>query len=318
MYKTSLFVMIMLIFLVIQWTAQACTSTPVPAISQESPKAVKAEIWVVSVDISPNIIDVGETAFITVNIVNAGKANGAYLLVIKINGIEKFREEIVVSASGKQIKRIDFTGSNEGVYVVEVDGLKSELKVGLLGQDSTLLKGADGKILRAAKMGLSGAKAEVYKILYSSDGLKVVGYIAKPIGKNKKYPAVIYNRGGNREYGRLSNYDFQLWTAFFISRGYVVVGSQYRGVDGGEGQEQFGGDDVNDVLYLIPLLESLPFVDPNNLVMFGWSRGGLMTYITLTKTERINAAVIGGGVTDLIQEYNNPNHPMKQVLDELV
>jgi dipeptidyl aminopeptidase/acylaminoacyl peptidase len=54
------------------------------------------------------------------------------------------------------------------------------------------------------------------------------------------------------------------------------------------------------------------------LVMFGWSRGGLMTYITLTKTERINAAVIGGGVTDLIQEYNNPNHPMKQVLDELV
>ena len=30
--------------------------------------------------------------------------------------------------------------------------------------------------------------------------------------------------------------------------------------------------------------------------MFGWSRGGMMTYLALTKTNRIKAAVVGSGI----------------------
>ena len=41
----------------------------------------------------------------------------------------------------------------------------------------------------------------------------------------------------------------------------MVVASQYRGNAGGEGKEEFGGKDVNDVLNLLPLLESLPKAD---------------------------------------------------------
>jgi dipeptidyl aminopeptidase/acylaminoacyl peptidase len=32
--------------------------------------------------------------------------------------------------------------------------------------------------------------------------------------------------------------------------------------------------------------------------MFGWSRGGMMTYRALTKTDRIKAAVVGSGLAD--------------------
>ena len=51
-------------------------------------------------------------------------------------------------------------------------------------------------------------------------------------------------------------------------------------------------------LHLIPLLESLPQTDTSRTGMYGWSRGGLMTYLALTKTHRIRAAVIGGGMSD--------------------
>ena len=33
--------------------------------------------------------------------------------------------------------------------------------------------------------------------------------------------------------------------------------------------------------------------------MFGWSRGGMMTYLALQKSEKIKTAIIGNGPTDL-------------------
>ncbi len=138
----------------------------------------------------------------------------------------------------------------------------------------------------------------VEEIFYLSDGLKVKGYLAQPKFSGK-FPCVIYNRGGNKEFGKLN-----FWKAFFIlgktaSWGYIVVGSQYRGNDGGEGKEEFGGADVNDVLNLIPLCEKLPKADAQNMGIYGWSRGGMMTYLTLTKTCRFKAAVVGGAASDL-------------------
>lgn len=65
------------------------------------------------------------------------------------------------------------------------------------------------------------------------------------------------------------------------SWGYVVVASQYRGNDGGEGIEQFGGDDVNDVLNLIPVLNQLPKADTSRVGIEGGSRGGMMTYLAM-------------------------------------
>ena len=68
---------------------------------------------------------------------------------------------------------------------------------------------------------------------------------------------------------------------------------------GGEGQEEFGGADVHDVLNLIPLLESLPEeADASRMGMIGFSRGGLMTYLALTGTERMKAAAVVSGVGD--------------------
>ena len=115
---------------------------------------------------------------------------------------------------------------------------------------------------------------ECRRITYLSDGLKVVGFLWKPQDTaGKQFPLIIFNRGGNREFGKLTPW-FHLGFYAYVSHGFVVLASQYRGNDGGEGREEYGGADVRDVLNLLPLARSLGYVDMHNVFMLGWSRGG--------------------------------------------
>ena len=141
---------------------------------------------------------------------------------------------------------------------------------------------------------------EVYRITYLSDGLKVNGFMAAP-KKKGKYPCVIYNRGGNRDFGALVVAHGALKLGQLAKEGYVVIASQYRGNGGSEGQEEFGGKDVNDVLNLIEVLNEVESADTSSIGMYGWSRGGMMTYIALCKTDKIKAAIAGGAISDLTQ-----------------
>ncbi len=139
---------------------------------------------------------------------------------------------------------------------------------------------------------------DVYRITYLSDSLKVKGYMVLP-KKEGKYPCIIYNRGGSREYGKLDYGDYLIDMAQMASWGYCVVASQYRGNDGGEGVEEFGGKDVDDVINMIPLMKYVDKADTSRIGMWGISRGGMMTYMALTKTKQIKAAVVLSGLVDL-------------------
>src|SRR5687768_5025809 len=125
--------------------------------------------------------------------------------------------------------------------------------------------------LLLASIGVHVETPAVRKIEYSSDGLKIKAYIAVPPGEGK-VPCLIANRGGNP---KLAVWDDDRATRALgklASWGYVVVASQYRGADGSEGKDEFGGADVNDVLNLIPLLENEPRCDASRIGMMGWSR----------------------------------------------
>lgn len=143
------------------------------------------------------------------------------------------------------------------------------------------------------------ADVEMKVFFYESDGLKVKGYMSYPKDTSKKYPVIIYNRGGNREFGNLNKYKMTFIIAKAASWGYVVLASQYRGNDGGEGMEEFGGSDVNDVINLVDVAKNIPFADETNMGLYGWSRGGMMTYLTLMKSDKFKAAAVGGAVTNL-------------------
>lgn len=156
----------------------------------------------------------------------------------------------------------------------------------------------------------------IEEITYASDSLKVKGFLISP-QKSGPFPCIIYNRGGNREFGAITPERVVKFLALVASWGYVVVASQYRGNMGGEGQEQFGGDDINDVLNLIPLLEDHPNGDQDRIGMIGGSRGGMMTYKALTLTGNIKAAAIRCGVTDLIS-WTEDRKDMDEVYSDLI
>ena len=147
---------------------------------------------------------------------------------------------------------------------------------------------------------------ECKRIKYWSDGLKVVGCIWKPQNtESKKLPLIIVNRGGSLELAKLTP---RLGSRFgfynFLTNGFVVIGSQYRGNDGGQGKEEFGGADINDVLNLIPLARSLEYIDTDNIFMFGASRGGMMSYLALKHGIEVNAVAVVGGLSDLAANLN--------------
>ncbi len=158
-----------------------------------------------------------------------------------------------------------------------------------------------------------------YKIRYKSGDCEVIGYISAPVDyMEKSYPILIYNRGGNGNFGEVNPDQLCLYSHM----GYIVFATQYRGNDGGTGKEDYGGDDVQDVISLIDIAEQLPFTN-GKLYMLGASRGGLQTYCTLKEEylagrDRISAAVIAFGVSDLEKLYYFRDQGMKDILSKYV
>jgi dipeptidyl aminopeptidase/acylaminoacyl peptidase len=142
-------------------------------------------------------------------------------------------------------------------------------------------------------------RVELFRIAYASGGLKVTGYVARPKQPPGPLPCVIYNRGGYGSSGVISARQAAVQLSAIADRGYLVAASQYRGNASSEGLDEFGGADLDDVLALVPLLEREPGADPSRIGLWGWSRGGLMAYLALARTDRFAAAVILSGLTDL-------------------
>jgi dipeptidyl aminopeptidase/acylaminoacyl peptidase len=162
---------------------------------------------------------------------------------------------------------------------------------------------ANGDILERTAIATAADAAFVAeRIVYESDGLRIVGFLAYPKGASEgatRLPCVLFNRGGNRDFGANTPEIFVSRARLVTGWGYVLFASNYRGSAGSEGQDEFGGSDVNDVHNAIRVFDQLAFADRDRIGMWGHSRGGMMTYIALTKTDRIRAAVIGAGSADL-------------------
>ncbi len=157
------------------------------------------------------------------------------------------------------------------------------------------------------KMAVSGWGEDVLnntiveKITYASDNLKVKGYLAYPKNINKKYPCIIWNRGGYLNKGAIDHFTAKGMFGQIASWGFVVFASQYRGNAGSEGREHLGGDDVNDILNLIPLADELKFADKSSWGIEGWSRGGMMTLLALKKNHNFKCAILSGAISNLKQ-----------------
>jgi dipeptidyl aminopeptidase/acylaminoacyl peptidase len=177
------------------------------------------------------------------------------------------------------------------------------------------------------KMLISGWGKDVFegsvveRITYLSDNLKVKGYLAYPAeisdaGKFK-LPCIMWNRGGYGNKGAIDVFNARGMFGQIASWGYVVFASQYRGNAGGEGTEQLGGDDVNDIINLMKLAGEISFADKDKWGIEGWSRGGMMTFLTLLKEPNFKCAVLSGAISNL-KEVAGLNEKQKNYYENIL
>lgn len=151
------------------------------------------------------------------------------------------------------------------------------------------------------KNAIISTKRRVFIFMYPSDGLKVKGYISFT-PNSEKNPILMHLRGGNRKLG-LPNPGSDIACV----RNYTVIGTTYRGGIS-EGEDQFGGDDVRDVIHLmdyIPELEQKLHVSfkKKMLYMLGVSRGAMQMFLALARfpkfQKEVNKIVSLSGILDM-------------------
>lgn len=141
-------------------------------------------------------------------------------------------------------------------------------------------------------------QAKLYLVSYAVSGLKVKGYLAVPHGAGP-FPLIVYCRGGIKNVGMTK----LAWVSRLVQEGYVVFAPLYRGNRGGEGREDFGGDDRMDVLEAIPWVIGLPMVDPDRMHLFGFSRGSVPALFAAMKFSCFRSVTVWGGVSDMVLTY---------------
>jgi len=125
------------------------------------------------------------------------------------------------------------------------------------------------------------------------NGINLQASIIKPLNfdSTKKYPVLMYVYGGpgsqtvTNSWGH-SNF---IWFQMLAQNGYIVVSVDNRGT-GARGEEfkkmtylQLGKYEVIDQINAAKFLGNQFFVDKNRIGIFGWSYGGYMSTLCMTK-----------------------------------
>lgn len=196
------------------------------------------------------------------------------------------------------------------IIQMERDNLEQIQKINLVVEAKSILFDTDIKSILQSKLQPAdfqeaerNSKAvHIYRFIYRSNGNKVLGFLVEP--KNQRnLPCIIYNRGGSRDFGAIKIGNLFGSMARLASQGYIVIASNYSGSPGSEGVDDWGGENLEDILNLYKILKQYERADIKRIGMYGWSRGAAMTYMCLARVRWIRAAVVGAGSTD---EVNAP------------
>lgn len=136
------------------------------------------------------------------------------------------------------------------------------------------------------------------EITYWSDGLRVKGLLAEPVQAGD-YEGIVYLRGGIQHVGMVR----PARMAQLASLGFIVFAPYYRGNRGGEGRDEFAGDDRLDAVHAVDVLKQQARLKEERIHLFAFSRGGIMALWTAILREDITSLVTWAGVSDMVFTY---------------
>jgi dipeptidyl aminopeptidase/acylaminoacyl peptidase len=171
-----------------------------------------------------------------------------------------------------------------------------------------------GSLVRVSNANASHAKivvgrTEVIK-WKSKDGLEIEGLLHYPNGyvAGTRVPLILNVHGGPAGVFQVSYVggrgSYPL--ASFMAKGYAILRPNPRG-SSGYGTEfrranirDWAGMDYEDLMTGVDHVIAMGVGDPERLGVMGWSYGGYMTSMVITKTDRFKAASAGAPVTNMM------------------
>lgn len=124
----------------------------------------------------------------------------------------------------------------------------------------------------------------------TSEGIELNGWMLKPAGfdPGKKYPVFMTQYSGPNSQQVLDKWSIG-WNEYLAQEGFIVACVDPRGT-GARGEEfrkttylQLGKLESDDQIEAARYLTSLPYVDKNNISIYGWSYGGFMAALCMQK-----------------------------------
>jgi dipeptidyl-peptidase-4 len=176
---------------------------------------------------------------------------------------------------------------------------------------------ADGKLVRVLennealtkKMQEFNMSNKEFFSFKTSEGIDLNGWMIKPINfdATKKYPVFLTFYGGpgsNRVNNSFDGKDY-FWHQLLAEKGYIVICVDNRGT-GFRGTafknctyKQLGKFEVADQIEAAKYMGTLPYVDKARIGTFGWSYGGYLSSLCITKgADYFKAAIAVAPVTN--------------------
>ncbi len=226
-----------------------------------------------------------------------------YLYSIKIDGSDK---KILTPSKGfnTSLFNKDYT-----YYIGNYSNINEPGNSSIYKSSGELVrKLEDNSALKKKLEDYNFGKYEFFKFK-TSENIELNGWIVKPVDfdAEKKYPVIIYVYGGPGANTVLDIWQgyFGFWFQYMTQQGFIVVSVDGRGTSG-KGEEfkkctylQLGKYETEDMIETAKYLGSLSYIDKNKIGIFGWSYGGYMSAMCITKgADYFNTAVAVAPVTN--------------------
>lgn len=149
----------------------------------------------------------------------------------------------------------------------------------------------------------------------TEDNIDLNAWMIKPPGfdAKKKYPLLMFVYGGpgiNTVHDAWGGHNF-LWFQMMAQKGYVVVSVDARGT-GYRGRDfkhctylQLGKYETIDQIAAAKKLGEMPYIDADRIGIFGWSYGGYMSSLCITKGADVFKAAIAVAPVTNWRYYDN-------------
>ncbi len=131
-------------------------------------------------------------------------------------------------------------------------------------------------------------------------------YVTPHAPADRPPPLMVFPHGGP---DWLSTEGFSSWVIYFANQGYSVFRPNYRGGLGygfdfyAANRGRLGEIEELDIASGVYHLIALKKADPDHLVIGGWSWGGYLTTWLMAHTDRYKAAVVGAGISEVVNQY---------------